>query len=186
MTTHHLTLEMRQAASTPEPRCGAFEEFVQATSGRLFRAALLLCGDHHLAEDLTQTTYTKLYARWSTVSRADSPLAYARTVLTRTFLSHRRLRRTSERPVEVVPDAARSLVEPATRLDLLAALRRLPPRDPAVLVLRYWEDLSVARTAELLGIRESACRNRAARALARLRTLLAADLGVDAGQEDRP
>ena len=58
------------------------------------------------------------------------------------------------------------------RVDLLAALRQLPPRDRAVLVLRYWEDLSVERTAEILGIRTSACRNRAARALARLRVLL--------------
>jgi RNA polymerase sigma factor (sigma-70 family) len=63
-------------------------------------------------------------------------------------------------------------VDPIARLDLVAALRSLPPRDRAVLVLRYWEDLSVARTAELLGIREDACRRRAARALARLRTLL--------------
>ena len=70
-----------------------FEEFVHATADRLYRSALLLCGDHHLAEDLTQTTYAKVYVNWRKVPPADSPLAYTRTILTRTFLSHRRLRR---------------------------------------------------------------------------------------------
>jgi RNA polymerase sigma-70 factor (sigma-E family) len=131
-----------------------------------------MCGDHHLAEDLTQMTYAKVYAHWSKVSAAESPLAYTRTILTRTFLSHRRLRRSGEQPAEVLPDAPTSGPDLATRLDLLAALRRLSRQDRAVLVLRYWEDLSVAQAADVLGIRESACRNRAARALARLRTLL--------------
>jgi len=150
----------------------AFEEFVQAAGDRIHRAAVLLCGDHHLAEDLTQTTFTKVYAAWPAVSRADSPIAYTRKVLLRTFLSHRRLRRSAEWPVQVVPDTRADAPDPGDRLDLLAALRRLPPADRAVLVLRYWEDLSVARTAELLGIRENACRARSARALARLRALL--------------
>ncbi len=79
---------------------------MHATGDRIHRAALLLCGDHHLAEDLTQTTYAKVYAAWSTVSAADSPLAYTRTVLMRTFLSHRRLRRSAERPVDRLPEAA--------------------------------------------------------------------------------
>jgi RNA polymerase sigma-70 factor (sigma-E family) len=149
-----------------------FEEFVHATADRVHRAALLMCGDHHLAEDLTQTTYAKVYAHWAKVSSAESPLAYTRTILTRTFLSHRRLRRSGEQPVDEVPDSSASGPDLAMRIDLLAALRQLPPRDRAVLVLRYWEDLSVATAAEVLGIRESACRNRAARALARLRTLL--------------
>jgi RNA polymerase sigma-70 factor (sigma-E family) len=153
----------------------SFEEFVLATGDRMHRAALLLCGDHHLAEDLTQTTYAKVYAAWSTVSAADSPTAYTRTVLLRTFLSHRRLRRSSERPVGELPEGAGRAgdePDPGLRLDLLAALRRLPPADRAVLVLRYWEDLSVAHTAHLLGIGESTCRARASRALARLRTHL--------------
>ncbi len=149
-----------------------FEEFVTATADRVHRSALLLCGDHHLAEDLTQTTYAKVYANWGRVSAADSPLAYTRTILTRTFLSYRRLRRSTERPVDVVPDLPSSGPDLEMRVDLLAALRRLAPSDRAVLVLRYWEDLSVAAAAEVLGIRESACRNRAARALSRLRILL--------------
>jgi RNA polymerase sigma-70 factor (sigma-E family) len=156
----------------PRPDADGFEEFVHATGDRIHRAALLLCGDHHLAEDLTQTTFTKVYAAWSRVSAADSPLAYTRTVLMRTFLSHRRLRRAAEWPVEKVPEASAAGGDVSARLDLLAALRRLPPQDRAVLVLRYWEDLSVSRTAELLGIRENTCRTRASRALTRLRALL--------------
>ncbi len=151
-----------------------FEEFVHATADRLYRSALLMCGDHHLAEDLTQTTYAKIYSHWSKVVAADSPLAYSRTILTRTFLSHRRLRRSGEQPVDSLPDQPIAGPDMAMRVDLLAALRQLPPRERAVLVLRYWEDLSVERTAEILGIRSSACRNRAARALAKLRTLLPA------------
>ena len=131
-----------------------FEEFVHATGDRILRAAVLLCGDHHLAEDLTQTTFAKVYAAWPSVSRADSPIAYTRKMLLRTFLSHRRLRRSAEWPVVDVPEPPAHEPDHVARLDLLAALRRLPPQDRAVLVLRYWEDLSVARSAELLGIRE--------------------------------
>jgi RNA polymerase sigma-70 factor (sigma-E family) len=161
-----------------------FEEFVQATGDRIYRAALLLCGDHHLAEDLTQQTFTKVYAAWSTASTADSPVAYTRKVLMRTFLSHRRLRRSSEWPVQAVPDARIDGPHVEDRLDLLGALRRLPPPDRAVLVLRYWEDLSVARTAELLGIRETTCRVRSSRALARLRALLPDLTASDTDTED--
>jgi RNA polymerase sigma-70 factor (sigma-E family) len=163
-----------------------FEQFVQATADRLHRAAMLLCRDHHLAEDLTQTTYAKVYAHWSTVSRADSPLAYTRTVLMRTFLSHRRLRRSGERPVETMPDIAAEDQDPSARMDLLSALACLSAGERAVVVLRYWEDLSVAEVAEILGVRQSTCRTRAARALARLRTLLPDLTETDSDREDRP
>ena len=161
----------RPGPDVPEDPDG-FEEFVHATGDRILRAAVLLCGDHHLAEDLTQTTFAKVYAAWPTVSSADRPLAYTRKVLLRTFLSHRRLRRSAEWPVRAVPETGTEEPDPGDRLDLLAALRRLPPSDRAVLVLRYWDDLSVARTAELLGIRENTCRVRSLRALTRLRALL--------------
>lgn len=168
---------MTDLATRGTPRSaspGTFEEFVRATGDRIYRAALLLCGDHHLAEDLAQTTYAKVYAAWPRVRRADSPTAYTRAVLLRTFLSHRRLRCSGERPTDDLPEVIdRPTDRPGgadLRLDLLAALGRLGPQDRAVLVLRYWEDLSVAETSRLLGIRETTCRARASRALARLRT----------------
>jgi RNA polymerase sigma-70 factor (sigma-E family) len=147
-----------------------FTEFVHATGPRLYRSALLLTGDPHLAEDLLQTTYTRLFASWRRVQRAGNPVGYARTTLTHVFLSHRRVRRNSERPTDVLPEADRLPdVEPETRLDLLAALRGLAPVDRTILVLRYWEDRSVRETAAELHLSEGAVRTRAGRALARIR-----------------
>ncbi|MDH2416389.1 sigma-70 family RNA polymerase sigma factor [Nocardioides sp. CER19] len=151
-----------------------YADFVRATGTQLHRAALLLTGDHHLAEDLTQATYAKVFARWGRVSAADNPLAYARTTLLNTFLSHRRLRRNSEQPVDLTVGAELETlpVDHAARLDLLAALATLPALDRAVVVLRYWEDRSVADTAIDLDLTETAVRTRARRALLRLRPLL--------------
>ncbi|SFC79064.1 RNA polymerase sigma-70 factor, sigma-E family [Nocardioides terrae] len=151
-----------------------FADFVRATGTQLHRAALLLTGDHHLAEDLTQATYAKVFASWRRVSAADNPLAYARTTLLNTFLSHRRLRRNSEKPVDLTVgrEIAAPGVDHETRLDLLAALAVLSATDRAVVVLRYWEDRSTADVAIDLGMTETAVRTRARRALQRLRPLL--------------
>lgn len=155
---------------------GSFEAFVHATAATMHRTAILLCGDHHLAEDLTQAAYAKVFASWRRVVAAEDPVAYTRKILLRTFLSHRRLRRSSERPVDVVPDHSTTdnaaTEDAGLRLDLLAALRSLSPDDRAVLVMRFWEDLSVADTARLLGVSDATCRQRTARALARIRTLV--------------
>lgn len=155
-----------------------FADFVRATAPRLHRAALLLTGDHHLTEDLTQATYARVYASWRRVSRADDPFAYARRTLLNAYFSHRRLRRNSELPADptLLPEGAGNEPDHAARVDLLHALARLPPHDRAVLVLRYWEDRSVAETALDLGLTETTVRTRARRALQRLRPLLDADL----------
>ena len=150
----------------------AFTAFVRETGTQLHQAAMLLTGDHHLAEDLTQATYAKVFVHWRRVSATDSPLAYARTTLLNTFLSHRRLRRSSERPTDAVPERVEARVDPGVRVDLLTALASLPPLDRAVVVLRYWDDRSVADTATDLGLSESAVRTRARRALQRLRPLI--------------
>lgn len=153
----------------------AFTAFVRDTGTQLHHAAMLLTGDHHLAEDLIQTTYAKVFVHWRRVSTADSPLAYARTTLLNTFLSHRRLRRNTERPFDVFRDHPHESsidADPGARVDLLVALRTLPPLDRAVVVLRYWEDRSVASTADELGLTETGVRTRARRALQRLRPLL--------------
>lgn len=149
-----------------------FSDFVHATGTQLYRTAVLLCGDHHLAEDLTQTTYAKVYAKWTKVCRADSPTAYARTILLNTFLSHRRLRRSSERPVDEVPEGRYDDSDPSMRVDLLRALSTLAAADRAVLVLRYWEDRSVEETAGALGLSVGAVRTRSSRALGKLRDRL--------------
>jgi RNA polymerase sigma factor (sigma-70 family) len=115
-----------------------------------------------------------VFASWRRVCATDNPLAYARTTLLNTFLSHRRLRRNSEQPVDLTVGV--ELVGPtedhARRLDLLAALAVLPALDRAVVVLRYWEDRSVADTAIDLGLTETAVRSRSHRALQRLRPLV--------------
>ncbi|MFB7946967.1 SigE family RNA polymerase sigma factor [Kitasatospora phosalacinea] len=154
-----------------------FEEFAHARGAALFRTALLLCGDWHLAEDLTQTALARIYASWHRVEQAESPTAYARTVLVRCYLSHRRLRRSTELPVlDGLPEQAAPDHDPALRVALLAALAELPPKDRAVLVLRYWEDRSVDETAAELQLSPGTVRVRALRALTRLRRQLAPHL----------
>lgn len=150
-----------------------FSAFVRATGTQLHRTALLLTGDHHLAEDLTQATYAKVFASWRRVSTADNPVAYARTTLLNAFLSHRRLRRNSERPTDdLTPEQSGQEADHALRVDLLNALATLPALDRAVVVLRYWDDRSVAEAAAVLDLTEAAVRTRARRALHRLRPLL--------------
>ncbi len=175
---------MDLSARAPQPnaepqeqrRLTSFEELVAATAPHLHRTAVLLCGDHHAAEDLVQSTYAKLFASWRRVRRSRYPLAYCRTTLTRTWVSERRLRRASERPSDEIVARAASEADvegdPDGRLDVLSALSRLEDRDRAVLVLRFYEDLSVTQTADLLGIGEAAVRKRSQRALQRLRTHL--------------
>jgi DNA-directed RNA polymerase specialized sigma24 family protein len=81
-----------------------FTEFAAARSGPMFRTAWLLTGDWHLAEDLVQESLGKIYRKWRGLSDMHDPAAYARTVLVRTFITHRRLRRTNERPAATVPE----------------------------------------------------------------------------------
>ncbi|MFB7630099.1 SigE family RNA polymerase sigma factor [Streptomyces sp. NPDC056149] len=155
-------------------------EFAVARAGHLYRSACLLtAGDTHLAEDLVQETLGRLYARWGRVSRAENPAAYAQTVLTRTFLAHQRRRSSTERTMDVLPDRPDATGgDTALRLTLLDALRQLPAKDRAVVVLRYWEDRSIAETADVLNASSAAVRTRCVRALGRLRELLGEDLGA--------
>ncbi|MCK7621782.1 SigE family RNA polymerase sigma factor [Streptomyces sp. RS10V-4] len=155
-------------------------EFAVARAGHLYRSACLLtAGDTHLAEDLVQETLGRLYVHWGRVSRAGNPAAYAQTVLTRIFLTHQRRRSSTERATDVLPDRPDPAGgDPALRLVLMDALGQLPAKDRAVIVLRYWEDRSIADTAEVLGASSAAVRTRCVRALGRLRELLGEDLGA--------
>ncbi|MFI1923112.1 MULTISPECIES: SigE family RNA polymerase sigma factor [unclassified Streptomyces] len=165
---------MRQAARADE-----YAEFAAARTGHLYRSACLLtAGDTHLAEDLVQETLGRLYVRWGRVSRVDNPAGYAQTVLTRTFLAHQRRRSSRERAVEALPDVADgSGTDTPLRLTLMQALGRLPAKDRAVVVLRYWEDRSIEETAGAMNASSAAVRTRCSRALGRLRELLGEDIG---------
>lgn len=165
---------MRQA------RADEYAEFAAVRAGHLYRSACLLtAGDTHLAEDLVQETLGRLYVSWRRVSRVENPAGYAQTVLMRTFLTHQRRRSSTERATDVLPDLPDDGPGRDTplRLTLLEALARLPAKDRAVVVLRYWEDRSIEETAQVMNASSAAVRTRCVRALGRLRELLGEDLG---------
>ncbi|MFJ9040923.1 SigE family RNA polymerase sigma factor [Streptomyces sp. NPDC102406] len=164
---------------------GAFREFAEARAGQLFRSgSLLTSGDTHLAEDLVQETLGRMYVVWGrSAVRLGNPAAYAQTVLVRAFLAHQRRRSAGERPSGDIPEqTAAGADDPSLRLTLLEALRQLPPKDRAVVVLRYWEDRSIEETADALHLSSAAVRTRSHRALARLRTQLGGDISEFAAQ----
>jgi RNA polymerase sigma-70 factor (sigma-E family) len=150
-----------------------FEEFMTSRWPGLVRLAYGLTGDRWLAEDLAQTALASAYAAWWRVRRADDPDAYVRRILINASKSRFRRNRVSEQPKTSaeVPDgvAADPAVAVGERSALLAALSTLPPRQRAVVVLRYWEDLSDEQAGTLLGCSASTVRSQAARALAKLR-----------------
>ncbi|GAA1990271.1 SigE family RNA polymerase sigma factor [Kitasatospora viridis] len=158
----------------------SFEEFASSRARRLFQVGYLMCGDWHQAQDLVQTALGRLYASWGRLQRqvpAAGLDAYARKVLLNCYLSHRRLRRSGELTVGELPETAQAGDGAAAelRLTLLQALRQLPPRNRAAVVLRYLEDYSVDAVAEMLNTTPSAVKSLNTRSLARLRELLGDD-----------
>ncbi|KAB1146935.1 SigE family RNA polymerase sigma factor [Micromonospora sp. AMSO12t] len=153
-----------------------YRQFVEARLEHLRRTAYLLCRDWHTADDLVSITLGKLYRAWTRVRAAENVDAYVRQVLTRAWLDERRRPWRRERSTDEVPDDAAPDTEPdlADRELLLDLLGKLPERRRAVLVLRYYCDLSVEETAQILGITTGTVKSQAARALESLR-LLAAD-----------
>lgn len=153
----------------PEPL--TYEEFVVARSASLYRTAYLLTGQPADAEDLLQTALVKLYVGWRKVSAARSPEAYARQVLVNAFMSSRRPARfTRERLVTSLPEQGSVDVDPTDRLSLWPHIAALPPRQRAVLVLRYYESLSEAEIADALGCARGTVKSTASAALTTLRT----------------
>jgi RNA polymerase sigma-70 factor (sigma-E family) len=152
----------------------SFEDFARSLQPRLRRAAFVLSGDWHLAEDLTQTCLAKVFAAWGRVSRMESPDAYARRVLYRTFVDETRRSRWREwlGASAEVPEEPSTDSDPALRMTLVQALRQLPAGRRAVLVLRFWEDLSVEQTAEVLGCATGTVKSQTARGLSSMRRLL--------------
>lgn len=159
--------------------------FVRARQDALLRAAYLICGDHHLAEDLVQEALVKLASRWERL-RDEAPEAYVRRILYRDAVSRwRRVRR--ERLVDHQDPqgvmAGRASGEVTDRwvdgAQVRAALALLPPRQRAVMVLRYFEDLSEAEIAETLGVARGTVKSQASDAMRTLRRLVPA---VDAAR----
>lgn len=148
----------------------AFRTFACSRQVSLRRTAYLLCGDWHGAEDLVQNTLVKLYVAWRRVRDAE-PDAYARRILLRCYLDERRRPWRRERTVEL-PDNPAYVSDHAATLDLRDALARLPARQRATVVLRFWADASVAETAQALGVSEGTVKSQTARAMAQLRSLL--------------
>jgi RNA polymerase sigma-70 factor (sigma-E family) len=151
-----------------------YREYVGARLEPLRRTAYLLCGDWHTADDLVSTALVKLLRHWRRVSVMDSPDAYVRRTLLRAWLDERRRPWRREAAWAEVPDAAvRADTDGmAERLAILALLAELPPRRRAVLVLRYFCDLSVEETARELGCSPGTVKSQAARAIDALRARL--------------
>ena len=147
-----------------------FDEFVVARGAALLRTAYLLTGDRHLAEDLVQSALAKTYRHWKRV-RGGSPEAYVRQVMVRENISWWRRRRVVETPVADVPERAASGAgsDVDRRVSLDAALRLLSAQQRAVLVLRYYEDLTERQAADALGCSVGTVKTQAHRALKRLR-----------------
>jgi RNA polymerase sigma-70 factor (sigma-E family) len=147
-----------------------FRELYVARAAALRRTAFLLCGDWHQAEDLVQVSFAKLYAAWR---RVDRPEPYLRQVLVRSWIDETRRPHRRERPSADLPDGPTSPGSSFEDRQLLkAALLRVPPRQRACLVLRFFDDLSVADTARALGINENTVKSQTSRGLDALREIV--------------
>jgi RNA polymerase sigma-70 factor (sigma-E family) len=164
-----------------------YVEFVHARSAALLRLAVLLTGDRHDGEDLLQIALTKAYRSWWRLRRPELAEAYVRRILVTSVTSWRRRGSVRERATELLPDqlVADSDAEVADRLMMAQALRMLSPGQRAVLVLRFFEDLSERQTAELLGCSVGTVKSQTARGLAALRRRIGAMEAEDRMVDDR-
>ena len=153
----------------------AFAEFVTREWSRLVRVAYLLTGDLGRAEDLVQQALVKVHRHWARVHREGSPYAYTRAAVANESTSWWRRRRVAEDlgEVPVSADRADAYAVVDSRDALVRALHTLPPRMRAVIVLRYYDDLSERETAEALGMSVGSVKSQTSRGLDRLRTAMA-------------
>jgi len=161
-----------------------FEAFVASRSAALRRTAYLICGDWHGAQDIVQNALTKLYLVWRRVEKRDSIDAYARQIVVRCALDEKRRGWRRERPVATLPERVDQGSSGSDDRDrLLAALAVVPQQQRAALVLRFWEDLSIAETARILGISEGSVKSATSRGMDNLRRSLP-DLSLHGSEED--
>jgi len=155
-----------------------FEEFVSTRLGSLVRYATVVTWDPHLAEDITQDVLVRASLRWSRIARLDAPEMYLKRMVLNEFLSWRRRKAARVLPLERGPldllaAAAPDAISPYDERDaMLRLIAELPPRQRAVIALRFYEDLSIEQIADLLECRSVTVRTHLARALATLRAAL--------------
>jgi len=163
-----------------------FAAYMSARQPALLRTAYLLTGDSHTAEDVVQTALAKLYLAWDKVQRRESVDAYVRRILvneTNSFF--RRAWRRRERSTDVLPETGvEDGYDDGLADRVWAVVSTLPPRQRAVIVLRYYEQLSEAEIARTLGISEGTVKSQASRALASLRHGAARELLDDDAARD--
>ena len=163
----------------PDSRQASFEEYAATAWPSLYRSAYLLAGNHADAEDVAQQTLIKVHGAWTKVAASDSPHAYVRRILTNTFLSSKRSKaRGLELLTDEMPERPRDFghgsgsAGPEEAWALWPHVTGLPPQQRAVIVLRYYEDLSEAEIAEVLGCSRGTVKSTAHRALKNLRTAM--------------
>ena len=147
-----------------------FREFMHGRWPVMVRLAYALTGDQGHAEEVAQTAFAKAYANWPRVTRAGHPDAYVRQIVINENRNRFRKRRVRELSTDNLPDTPIPGIDLDGRAALLDALRALGPRQRAVVVLRYWLDLTETETAAALGCSVGTVKSQASRALATLRT----------------
>lgn len=157
---------------SPDPSVDEFDEFARTRTPALLRAAYLLTGDQYLAEDLVQSALGRTLRAWRRLQRTANAEAYTRRVMYHLQVSwwrqrsrERRLHKLASEP-HAMPDSTANV---AGQLALQEALSRLTVKQRAVIVLRYYEDKSIAETAEILGCGHGTVKSQTAKALQRLR-----------------
>jgi RNA polymerase sigma-70 factor (sigma-E family) len=164
-----------------------FEAFAAAAAPQLYRAAYLMVGEHHLAEDLVQDVLARVYVAWPRI--LETPRGYAYRALANAAANQRRWSArhpTAPLSEDVRPVAGDPADGVAATTDVIAALRGLPPRQRVIVVLRYYVDLTEAETAQALQISVGTVKSQHARALARLRVALGDDIGPAPEDESPP
>lgn len=146
----------------------AFDDYVAARGPALWRTAWLLTGDAHKAEDLVQTALVKCWRRWDSIA-GDTVDGYVRKAILSTYTDWWRRKWTGEVPTQTVPERVTADPDASVRQDVVAALARLPRGQRAVVVLRFYEDLTEAQTAAALGITVGTEKSQTSRALRNLR-----------------
>jgi len=164
-----------------------YSEYIESRLPALRRLALMLCQDRHRADDVVQQAVIRVYVHWAKASAADNTDAYVNAILVREFLHERRSGWTRRVSVtDQVPEAPILTADRDSLMDLQAAVAALPPRQRAVLVLRYYCDLNTDQTAAALGCATGTVKSQTAKALAALRGRLNGDPAVTTAGSHAP